>query len=67
MYTCIIVHVAHAHVYEYLCIIYTYVSALPTWDTCPCGFCQVSHSIKVDNSNREVHLMTAQTAQEGEE
>ena len=46
---------------------HAYMSALPTWDTSLCGFCQVSHSIKVDNSNGEVHLMTAQTAQEGGE
>ena len=43
------------------------MTAVPTWDTCPCWFSQVSHSIKVDNSNGEVHLVTAETAQEGGE
>ena len=34
-----------------------------TWNTSQCNFRQVSSSIKVDNSKREVHHMAAKGAQ----
>ena len=58
----------------YVCI-YTYIwskniippaimhSPILTWNTSPCKFCQLSSSIKVDNSKREVHHMAAEGAQ----
>ena len=64
----------YACVYKRTYGVYTYIIPLAimhspflTWNTSPCKFRQVSSSIKVDNSKREVHHMAAEGAQESGE